>query len=141
MQYHCRSNLASCTYSELLLRHKGFEPLLEVFLTQLLTLPLLLDSVNALWWNQDVADDLNDAIGCDSVFNGHICKAVDLDADKTTKASDVDAQRLVFEQGREVDLIKMSATAWRKIINQQTYMEIALRNAGLINAISLVKRI
>ena len=60
-------------------------------------MPLLLHSIDTLGWDEDAANNLDDAICGDAVLNRHVGETVDFDADETSVAPNVDAERLVIK--------------------------------------------
>ena len=74
------------------LLHKGLKSFNEVFLTELLAFPLLHHTTNAFGWNEDIADNLNDAVLGYSILNRNTAEAIDLDFDESTVTSNIDAQ-------------------------------------------------
>lgn len=49
-----------------------FQPILEILDSQFLTPIMLLHVVDSLGWDQDVANDLNDTVGGNAIFDGHL---------------------------------------------------------------------
>ena len=80
-----------------MLPNKRLEPFLKLIYTKLLTLPLLLHSIDTLRWDEDAAHNLDYAIRRDAILDRHVRETVDLDADETPVASNVDAEGLVIE--------------------------------------------
>ena len=80
-----------------MLSNKRLKPFLEVIHAKLFALPLLLHSIDTLGWNEDAANNLDDAIRSDTILNRHVRETVDLYADETPEASDVDAEGLVLK--------------------------------------------
>lgn len=124
--------------SQLALFDKRFESFLQVFLAELLALPLLLRSFDFLWWDQHIVDDLDDSIRSDTIFNYDGGKTVDLDADEPTVASNINAKRAVFQQCRQINLILESVLRSSQKRLKDAYMEVALGDSGLFGVVSLV---
>lgn len=78
--------------SKLFLFDKRLKPLNKLLYRQFLALPLLFDAIYILGRYEDAANDLNDPILGDTIFNGDLCETVDFDADKSTPAGDVHAE-------------------------------------------------
>lgn len=49
-----------------------FQPFLEILNGQFLALVVLFHAVDSLGWDQDVANDLNDTVGGNAIFDGHL---------------------------------------------------------------------
>ncbi len=77
--------------------NKRLKSLLEIGNSQWLALPLHIHITNLLGWDQDAADDLNDAVFGDTVFNRDAGKTIDRDADEATIAGDVNTEGAIFE--------------------------------------------
>jgi len=101
-------------------------------------MPLLLRSFNLLRWDQYIIDDLNDPIRGDAIFNYDGGETIDLDADETTVASNINAERAVFEQCRQIDLVPGSVMRSIRMKLNDAYMEVALGDTSLFSIISLV---
>jgi len=54
-----------------------------------------------LWWDEDIADDLDDSVLGDTVLNADAAETVNLDADEATVATNVNLENLVVEEGWE----------------------------------------
>jgi len=101
-------------------------------------MPLLLRSFNLLWWDKYIVDDLDDPIRGDAIFDYDGGETINLNANEPTVAPNINAERAVFEQCRQINLIPESVTrSVRKRLNY-AYMEIAFRNTGLFSVVSLV---
>jgi len=101
-------------------------------------MPLLLRSFNLLRWDQYIIDDLNDPIRGDAIFNYDGGETIDLDADETTVASNINAERAVLEQCRQIDLVPGSVMRSIRMRLNDAYMEVALGDTSLFSIISLV---
>ena len=80
------------------------KPLLQVFLSQLLSLPLLLRPTKVFRWDKDIAYNVDNTICSYTVLDRHRRKPIDLDADDAAVAGDIDTKRAVFKQSRQIDL-------------------------------------
>lgn len=103
---HFGSSFAA-SYSKLLVfvvPNERLKSLLELLQGQILTLPKLQSSIDCLRWNEDVADNLDNTIGSDAIFNCDGREGIDLDVNVAAVTRYVDAKRLVFKEGLKVNL-------------------------------------
>lgn len=85
--------------------HKRRQPFLQIFDSQILTSPLALPLRTAglgLGWDQNVTNNLEDAVLGDAILHLDARKAVDLDLGEGAKAADIDGEVAVIEQGWEI---------------------------------------
>ena len=108
---------------QLVLTNEWLKPLPELLLAKLFTLPLLQDTTDTLRWNENTADDLDNTILSNPIFNRHVSETVDLYANQAPIAANIDAERLVLKESGQIDV------------------EEAFRNATLVNSLGLVKSI
>lgn len=54
--------------------------------------------------DDDAADNLNDPIPGDAIFNDDLCEGIDFDVDISTEASNVYAQVFLFKESWEIKL-------------------------------------
>jgi len=87
------------TYSQFLgvfVLHKRSKSFLKIIHRELLALPMLDPPVNCLRWDEDILDNLNDAIGSNTVFNGHSRETIDLDLDEASIATYIHTEGFVL---------------------------------------------
>ena len=91
MLHHQRSQL---NVVDVLVLDIRVEPLLKLLHAQLLTVPESRGRTvcNRLGWDEDIADDLDDAVVRDAIFGHDGGKPVDFDLDETAETGDVDAE-------------------------------------------------
>lgn len=65
---------------------------------------MLYDPIDFLRRDDDAADDLNDSIPGDAIFNDDLCEGIDFDVDISTKASNVHAQVFLGKESWEIKL-------------------------------------
>ena len=87
----------TCAVLQLILTNKRLKPFLKLLFAELLTLPLLLHSIDTLGRDEDAANNLDYAIRSDAILDCHVREAIDPDADETSVASNVDAKGLVIK--------------------------------------------
>ena len=93
------------SHLEIALRDVGLEPLHEILDLELLTHPQRARTTrDLLRRDEHIADDLDHTVPRDTILDGNATEPVDLDADETTVASDVDAETAVLEQSRKIDV-------------------------------------
>lgn len=90
--------------SQLWLLHQWCETLDEVFLAELLAFPLLHHTTNVLGWDDNIADNVNNAVLGNAICDRNAVEAVDLDGDESTISSNIDAQRATLKEGWEINL-------------------------------------
>ena len=128
----------------LLVGYQRLKPLLKFLNGHLLTIPMLHATVDSLGWDEYIAYDVNDAIGCNSIFDRNSGEAVNFDLDKSSISSNVDTKRLVFQKCLKVDLniLCKPKFGWLLQGGDGAYMEVTLGNIALfhdiINRFSLV---
>ena len=76
--------------------NERLQTVLEVVLGQFFTHPEIL-SIDVLGRNQYIADNLNDTISSNAIFDRHGTETVDLDGYETPITSNINAQCLVFK--------------------------------------------
>lgn len=83
---------------------KRLKPLDQLLFRQFLALPMLYHPIDFLRRDDDGADNLNDTISGDAIFNDDLCEGIDFDIDISTKASDVHAQVFLGKESWEIKL-------------------------------------
>lgn len=126
-------NFASLELQRFSFSHQRFEPFLEVLHRQILTVPLLQTAVDCLRWDENTAHYLNDPIGSNAVFDCDGGEAVDLDLNEASISAYIDAERLIFQQGLEVNLNSAVSTEPGGAEVSDTHVEVSLRNTILFN--------
>ena len=63
-------------------------------------MPFFVQPTYRLRRDQHIADNLDDSILGNAIFNSDLGKAVDFDADQSTKAANIDAEYFVIQDGR-----------------------------------------
>jgi len=93
------------------------KPLHEVFNLEFLTHVLGCSASKFLRRDKDVRNDLNYTVLSNAILNADAAEAVDLDADETTVAGDVDAEAAVLEKGRQVHVeVSLRHTLLRLVV-------------------------
>jgi hypothetical protein len=82
---HLQLDESSCTCNIWL------ESLLQLRLTELLTIPILCFPANLLWRDKDIVDDMNHAVLRNTIRNSNTGEAIDLDVNVAAISEDIDA--------------------------------------------------
>lgn len=84
---------------------KWRKTLLELLHAELLALPHDLLAIGALGRDQNIRDDLNDAVACDTIVDGNTRESVDADLYEWTPPCDIDGEVLVVEHSGKVVVV------------------------------------
>ena len=58
---------------------------------------MLQSTINGLWRNENIVNDLDYAIGSNTIFDSHRSETVDFNANETPITSNIDTQRLILK--------------------------------------------
>lgn len=140
--FHARSSAfeitAAASKLKLFSLDERRKPLDQILFRQFLALPMLFHAIDFLRRNDDIADDLDDSIPGNAIFNDDLCESVDFDVDISTVASDVHAQIFVGKESREIKLQDDSEQRISNIGCYNTHVEDPLWNVLLSYLIGFV---
>jgi len=86
--------------SQFWLFYKGIETLNKVFFAELLAFPLLHYATDFFGWDEDIADNVNNAVLGYAICNRNTAEAIDLYGNESTITSDINTQGTVLKQRR-----------------------------------------